>query len=173
MLFSPRDYVIAPTSPGYSLVQIHKSPDGLSPGFVNSYETWEEASRKVYLLAQMEGVHAWGRRDGEERYYELVMAQHPHAPWPEPWQVFDRETVEQDVPRTAGVYVVGNGRPMFAGETDDLQARLSFHLAEPGTCLRDIAPLLFSYKSSNNHEDAHVLLRQIVRWWRPPCNSIA
>jgi hypothetical protein len=173
MLFSPRDYVIAPTSPGYSLVQIHKSPDGLSPGFVTAYDTWEEASRKVYLLAVMEGVHAWGRRDGEDCYCELVMAQHPHAPWPEPWQVFDRETVEEEAPRTPGVYVVGNGRPMFAGETDDLRARLSFHLSEPAICLREIAPLLFSYRAAADHEDAHVLLRRIVRWWKPPCNSIA
>src|SRR5688572_29352628 len=64
MLFSPRDYVISPAFPGYAVVQIHKSPEGLSPSFVTDYATWEEASRKVHLLALMEGVHAWARREG-------------------------------------------------------------------------------------------------------------
>ena len=43
MLFSPRDYVLSPAFPGYAVVQIHKSPEGLSPSFVTDYETWEEA----------------------------------------------------------------------------------------------------------------------------------
>ena len=173
MLFSPRDYVLSPAFPGYAVVQIHKSPTGLSPSFVTDYETWEEASRKVHLLALMEGVHAWARREEEGPYCELVMAQHPHAPWPEAWYPFNRAAIEQHAPHEEGLYVIGNGRPVFVGETDDLRTRLSFHLSEPGHCLQDVAPLLFSCKITPAREETHVLLKRIIRWWRPPCNPIA
>ena len=173
MLFSPRDYVLSPAFPGYAVVQIHKSPEGLSPSFVTDYETWEEASRKVHLLALMEGVHAWARREEEGPYCELVMAQHPHAPWPEAWYPFDHDTIDQYAPHAAGVYVIGNGRPTFVGETDDLRARLTFHHSDPGHCLQDVAPPLFSCKVTPAREETHVLLKRIIRWWRPPCNSIA
>jgi hypothetical protein len=173
MLFSPRDYVVSPAFPGYAVVQIHKSPEGLSPNFVTDYATWEEASRKVHLLALMEGVHAWARRDDEAAYCELVMAQHPHAPWPEPWYPFDQAAIEQHAPHAAGLYVIGNGRPTFVGETGDLRARLSFHRSDPGHCLQDVTPLLFSCKVAPAREETHVLLKRIIRWWRPACNSIA
>ena len=172
MLFSARDYVISPAFPGYAVVQIHKSPTGLSPSFVTDFPTWEEASRKVHLLALMEGVHAWARREEDGPYCELVMAQHPHAPWSEAWYGFDRNTVDQQAPREAGVYVIGNGRPMFIGETKDLRTRLRFHLSDPGYCLREVAPLLFSCKVAPAGEETHMLLKRIIRWWRPPCNSI-
>ena len=173
MLFSPRDYVISPAFPGYAVVQIRKSSDGLSPSFVTDYATWEEASRKVHLLALMEGVHAWARREDKGPYYELVMAQHPHAPWPEAWYAFDRDTIDEYAPHASGVYVIGNGRPVFVGETDDLRTRLRFHFSDPGVCLQDVAPLLFSCKVAPVREETHVLLKRIIRWWRPPCNPIS
>ena len=76
MLFSPRDYVISPAFPGYAVVQIHKSPAGLSPSFVTDYETWEEASRKVHLLALMEGV---GTAEAIDTVMKLGM-NHPMGP---------------------------------------------------------------------------------------------
>jgi hypothetical protein len=100
------------------------------------------------------------------------MAQHPHAPWPEAWYLFDHDTIAQHAPRAAGAYVIGNGRPMFVGETDDLRTRLSHHHSDPGYCLHDVAPLLFSCKVSPAREETQVLLKRIIRWWRPPCNSI-
>jgi hypothetical protein len=172
MLFSPRDYVVSPAFPGYAVVQIYKSPEGLSPSFVTEYETWEEASRKVHLLALIEGVHAWARREEEGAYCELVMAQHPHAPWAEAWYPFDHDMVDQHAPHAAGIYVIGNGRPVFVGETDDLRTRLSFHQSEPGHCMKDLSPLLFSCKITPAREETHLLLKRIIRWWRPACNPI-
>jgi hypothetical protein len=134
-------------SPATPWVQIHKSPDGLSPIFVTDYETWEEASRKVHLLALMEGVHAWARREEGGPYCELVMAQHPHAPWPEAWYPFDHDTIDQYAPHAAGVYVIGDGRPTFVGETDDLRARLTFHHSDPGHCLQTSRRVCFPARS--------------------------
>jgi hypothetical protein len=171
MVFSIRDYVVAPTDPGFTLVRMQKSAAGLAPALVTDFSTWEEAWRKARLLAMMEGVHAWAAPDGNDRYVELVMAYHEHAPWTGPWRPLDREVLAREVPREAGVYLLGSGRPVFAGDTDDLYARLMFHLAEPGPCL-GVAPLLFSWKSTDTATDRRDLLARLVRWWAPPCNSL-
>jgi hypothetical protein len=170
-VFSPRDYLISPSSQRYFLFQMVRSSPGLVPVLIADYPTWDEAARKGRLLGLTQGVHAWGRRDGEELYSELVMAQHPHAPWPEPWFPFERECVDE-APRAPGVYVIGDGRPAFIGDTDDLAARLSYHLTEPGICLEDVRPLLFSYRATRPPEDRNALRTHLVRTWLPRCNPV-
>jgi hypothetical protein len=171
MVFSIRDYVIAPGDPGFTLVRMQKSAAGLAPTLVTDFTTWEEAWRKARLLAMMEGVHAWASSDRKDGFVELVMAHHEHAPWTPPWRPLDRETVAREVRREPGVYMLGAGRPMFVGDTHDLQARLMFHLAEPLPCLR-ANPLLFSCKPAATPDDRKDLLARLVRWWAPPCNSL-
>lgn len=170
-VFSPRDYFVSSASDGYFVFNMTKSPAGLTPVLVADYSTWEEAARKTRLLGLTHGVNAWGRRDHHEGYVELVMASHPQAPWTEPWHVLDREVVNERVPRVSGIYLIGSGRPAFVGATDDLQARLLFHLTEPGSCLLEISPLLFSFKPTAVPEDRLILRSQLVRWWEPRCNS--
>jgi hypothetical protein len=171
MVFTIRDYVVAPSHPGFTLVRMQKSAIGLAPAPVTDFSTWEEAWRKARLLAMMEGVHAWASSDRKDGFVELVMAHHEHAPWAWPWRPLDRETIMREVRRESGVYLLGAGRPMFIGETDDLYARLMFHLAEPLPCLQ-VRPLLFSCKPAATVDDRKQLLARLVRWWAPPCNSL-
>jgi hypothetical protein len=170
MLFSPRDYVIAAANPGFTLVRMQRAVTGLTPAVVTDCGTWEEATRKARLLALMEGVHAWASPDGRDEYTELVMAHHEYAPWTQPWHVLNRDTLAREIPREPGVYLIGNGRPSYVGESDDVYARLMFHLADGGPCL-EVNPLLFSCKLTPTVNERRDLLARLVRWWKPPCNS--
>ncbi|HEX5070020.1 MAG TPA: hypothetical protein VFV78_07365 [Vicinamibacterales bacterium] len=171
MVFSLRDYVVTANDPGYTLVRMQKSGTGLLPAIVTDFSTWEEAIRKARLLALMEGVRAWASPDGNDRFIELVIADHEHAAWAGAWRPFDRETLAHEVGREPGIYLLGNGRPLYAGDTDDLYARLMFHLAEPNPCLQ-VSPLLFSCKRLDSPADRQDLLERLIHWWAPPCNSL-
>jgi hypothetical protein len=170
MLFSPRDYVIAAADPGFTLVRMQKAAAGLTPSFVTDCATYEEATRKARLLALMEGVHAWASPSDRDEYTELVMAYHEHAPWAQPWHVLDRGTLAVEIQRGPGVYLIGDGRPRFIGESDDVYARLMFHLADLEPCMK-VTPLLFSCKMTPTGPERRDLLARLLRWWKPPCNS--
>jgi hypothetical protein len=173
-LFSERDYVVSGgLSSGYYLLRMEGPAAHLSPVWVTEYTTWEEASRKARLAALAEGVHAWGRESDTSDYIELVMAQHPHAPWWNPWHPFDRTWVDKAVPRVSGIYILGDGHPAFIGHSNNLHTRLVSHLLEPLGCLADVQPLLFSVHPDQPGRDWKQLHGHLVSNWKPRCNNPA
>ena len=172
-MFSERDYVVSGGSSGYYLLRMEGPAAQLSPVWITEYTTWAEASRKARLAALAEGVHAWGRQSDATDYVELVMAQHPHAPWSSPWHPFDRKWVDNSVPRASGIYMLGDGHPAFIGHSDNMHMRLVSHLLEPLSCLDDVEPLLFSFHPDQPGRDWEQLHGHLVSNWKPRCNNYA
>jgi hypothetical protein len=162
------DLAVRPQGDVYTISSLIEVPDSWLT--IETRSSWPSAVRKAYWYALFKNAQLWTSRDSMT--LELVDAERVWLAASRRWWPLERDAVARHAPAEPGIYMLRAATPVFVGDTDDLQGRLSYHLAHPLSCQEAARALLFSFQTMTGQQRA-ARAAELVLWWAPPCNEIS